>query len=39
MGEAVDKSAGWVTFDPDLKIVDCTVRDGGLINAHNFEES
>ena len=37
MSEHVDKSAGWVTFDPELKIVDCTVRDGGLINAHQFE--
>ncbi|MCK5676677.1 MAG: nucleoid-structuring protein H-NS, partial [Verrucomicrobia bacterium] len=38
MSEATDKSAGWVTFDPNLKIVDCTVRDGGLINAHKFED-
>jgi 4-hydroxy 2-oxovalerate aldolase len=38
MSKKSDKSAGWVSFDPDLKIVDCTVRDGGLINAHNFEE-
>jgi len=37
MSEQIDKSAGWVTFDPELKIVDCTVRDGGLINAHQFE--
>jgi 4-hydroxy 2-oxovalerate aldolase len=36
--EPVDKSAGWVTFDPNLKIVDCTVRDGGLCNAHKFED-
>jgi 4-hydroxy 2-oxovalerate aldolase len=37
MSNATDRSAGWVTFDPDLKIVDCTVRDGGLINNHQFE--
>jgi len=37
MDNATDKSAGWVTFDPELKIVDCTVRDGGLINAHKFD--
>lgn len=36
--EAMDKSAGWVTFDPNLKIVDCTVRDGGLCNNHQFED-
>lgn len=33
-----DKSAGWVTFDPNLKILDCTVRDGGLCNNHVFED-
>lgn len=38
MSENADKSAGWVTFDPNLKIVDCTVRDGGLCNAHKFED-
>lgn len=36
--EPIDKSEGWVTFDPELKIVDCTVRDGGLVNAHHFED-
>ncbi|WP_136082591.1 aldolase catalytic domain-containing protein [Pontiella desulfatans] len=36
--EASDKSAGWVTFDPNLKILDCTIRDGGLCNNHQFEE-
>ncbi len=38
MSKKLDKSAGWITFDPELKIVDCTVRDGGLINAHKFED-
>lgn len=38
MNEQTDKSAGWVTFDPNLKIIDCTVRDGGLCNAHKFED-
>jgi 4-hydroxy 2-oxovalerate aldolase len=38
MSEATDKSAGWVTFDPNLKILDCTVRDGGLCNNHQFED-
>ena len=32
--ESQDKSAGCVTFDPKLKILDCTVRDGGLCNNH-----
>jgi len=28
----------WVTYRPDIKVLDCTVRDGGLINDHNFED-
>jgi len=27
---------GWVGYRPELKVVDCTVRDGGLMNDHNF---
>ncbi|MFO7870421.1 MAG: aldolase catalytic domain-containing protein [Kiritimatiellia bacterium] len=29
---------GWVAYRPDIRILDCTVRDGGLINDHKFEE-
>jgi 4-hydroxy 2-oxovalerate aldolase len=28
-----------VTFRPELKILDCTIRDGGLMNEHRFEDS
>jgi 4-hydroxy 2-oxovalerate aldolase len=28
----------WVSYRPDIKIVDCTVRDGGLINEHEFDD-
>ncbi len=38
MSKKLDKSAGWISFDPELKIVDCTVRDGGVINAHKFAD-
>jgi len=31
-------SAPWITFRPELKILDCTVRDGGLVNDHMFED-
>ncbi|MBA4387484.1 MAG: nucleoid-structuring protein H-NS [Verrucomicrobia bacterium] len=31
-------SARWITYRPEIKIVDCTIRDGGLINDHNFED-
>jgi len=29
----------WVTYRPDIKIHDCTIRDGGLINDHQFDDS
>jgi 4-hydroxy 2-oxovalerate aldolase len=29
----------WVTFRPELKVLDCTIRDGGLMNNHRFEDS
>ncbi len=28
----------WLTFRPDIKVLDCTVRDGGLINDHHFDD-
>ena len=28
----------WVTYRPEIKVLDCTVRDGGLINEHMFED-
>lgn len=28
--------APWITFRPALKVMDCTIRDGGLVNAHHF---
>lgn len=28
----------WVTYRPEIKVLDCTVRDGGLINNHKFED-
>jgi len=30
--------APWITYRPELKVLDCTVRDGGLINDHVFED-
>ena len=29
----------WLTFRPEIKVLDCTVRDGGLINNHQFDEA
>lgn len=28
----------WVTYRPDIRIMDCTIRDGGLINDHQFDD-
>ena len=36
-----DSTAGkapWITYRPELKVLDCTVRDGGLINDHQFTD-
>jgi 4-hydroxy 2-oxovalerate aldolase len=30
--------APWITYRPELKVLDCTIRDGGLINAHQFTD-
>jgi len=39
-GEEHDPHAkgSWVGYRPDIKILDCTVRDGGLINDHHFAD-
>ena len=28
----------WLTYRPEIKIMDCTIRDGGLINNHHFDD-
>lgn len=35
------KAAGgnWVGFRKEITVLDCTIRDGGLMNDHTFEES
>jgi len=30
--------APWINYRPEIKILDCTIRDGGLINGHLFED-
>lgn len=30
--------APWITYRPELKVLDCTIRDGGLINNHHFSD-
>jgi 4-hydroxy 2-oxovalerate aldolase len=37
---AIDTNAtgpkGWVGYRPQIKVMDCTIRDGGLMNSHMF---
>ncbi|MFP6639780.1 MAG: aldolase catalytic domain-containing protein [Myxococcota bacterium] len=32
-------SAPWITYRPEIKVLDCTIRDGGLVNDHLFDDS
>ena len=32
-------SAPWITYRPELKVLDCTIRDGGLVNEHAFDDA
>jgi 4-hydroxy 2-oxovalerate aldolase len=29
----------WVSYRPEIKILDCTIRDGGLMNSHKFDDA
>jgi 4-hydroxy 2-oxovalerate aldolase len=29
----------WLSFRPELKVLDCTIRDGGLMNDHHFDDT
>jgi len=31
-------TAPWITYRPQLKVLDCTIRDGGLVNDHDFDD-
>ncbi len=30
--------APWITYRPELKVLDCTIRDGGLVTDHQFSD-
>ncbi|HPA47800.1 MAG TPA: aldolase catalytic domain-containing protein [bacterium] len=30
--------APWITFRPEIRVLDCTIRDGGLINDSRFDD-
>lgn len=29
----------WISYRPEIKVLDCTIRDGGLMNNHQFDDS
>ncbi len=35
--QEITGSKGWLSYRPEIKVLDCTVRDGGLMNDHLFE--
>jgi 4-hydroxy 2-oxovalerate aldolase len=28
----------WISYRPEIKVLDCTIRDGGLMNNHQFDD-
>ena len=38
MTEEANAQDPWVTYRPEIKVLDCTIRDGGLINDHKFDD-
>lgn len=33
-----EKKGTWLTYRPDIKVLDCTIRDGGLVNNSQFTD-
>ena len=34
----MEKKGELISFRPDIKVVDCTIRDGGLVNNFGFTD-
>ncbi|MGC8742371.1 MAG: aldolase catalytic domain-containing protein [Verrucomicrobiia bacterium] len=37
--EKNSSAARWISYRPEIKVLDCTIRDGGLMNNHQFDDS
>ena len=35
-GPQASPASDWVSYRPEIKVMDCTIRDGGLMNDHQF---
>ena len=33
------RKGSWLTYRPEIKVLDCTIRDGGLMNDHKFPDA
>lgn len=39
-GKPKESPAGrWISYRPEIKVLDCTIRDGGLMNNHHFDDA
>jgi 4-hydroxy 2-oxovalerate aldolase len=36
--ETLTLKGNWVTYRPEIRVLDCTIRDGGLMNNHYFKD-
>lgn len=39
MTDSAKQRGDWVAYRPDIKVLDCTIRDGGLITNHQFDDA
>jgi 4-hydroxy 2-oxovalerate aldolase len=39
MTDSAKQHGDWVAYRPDIKVLDCTIRDGGLITNHQFDDA
>lgn len=38
-GKNRDTGEEWITYRPEIRVLDCTIRDGGLMNNHKFDDA
>ena len=38
-GDHLSSSGRWVSYRSEIKVLDCTIRDGGLMNNHKFKDN
>ncbi|HOS94919.1 MAG TPA: nucleoid-structuring protein H-NS, partial [Armatimonadota bacterium] len=36
---SMPEKGNWVTWRKEIKVLDCTIRDGGLMNKHRFDDT